>query len=91
VIDERAQQRKFICEVFEDTLEVSLQARHSRSSLCIAPLAPLGELSGDHFLNGFAVGKVRCTTGAAPDEVVFAERETRGKIGRFDQSADVHV
>ena len=57
----------------------------------VARIAPLGELSGDHFLNGLAVGEVRRATRAGPDEVVLAEREARGEIGRLDQPADVRA
>jgi hypothetical protein len=57
-IDERPQQRKIIREVFQDALEISLQTGHSWSCLCVAPIAPFGELLGNHFLDGFAVGQV---------------------------------
>jgi hypothetical protein len=89
-IDEGPQQRKVICQVFQHPLEIALQPRHVRSHLCVAPIAPLGELPGDDFLNGLAVGEVRGTTRAAgPDEVVLAERKTPGEIRRFDHSGDV--
>src|SRR5882672_11442041 len=75
--------------MFEHALEVPLQPDAARSRVSVARIAPLGELSGDHFLNGFAIGEIRRATRASPDEVVLAEREARGEIGRLDQPADV--
>jgi hypothetical protein len=90
-IDQRPQQRKVVCEIFEHALEIPLQPSGARACFCVAPIAPLGELLGDYFLNGFPVCEVGRATGAGPDEVVLAKGEARRKIGRFNQSANVRA
>jgi hypothetical protein len=54
-------------------------------------ITPRGELAGDDFLNGLAIGEVRRTARAAPNEVALAQRQTGGQIGRLDESGDAPV
>jgi hypothetical protein len=90
-IDQRSEQRKIIREILEHPSKIPLQTYGTRTCLYVAHIAPLGELSRDHFLNRFAVCEVRRTTRTGPDEVVLAEREACREIGRLNQSADVRV
>jgi hypothetical protein len=82
-INERPQEREVVCEIFEDPLEVSFKADHSRPCLFILPITPLAKLARHGFLHRFAIGEVRRATRAASDEIVLAQRETRGQVRRF--------
>jgi hypothetical protein len=79
-IHERSQQRKVIGQIFQDSLEVSFEAGHSRPCFSIAPLAPLGKLPRNDFLNGLSIGEVRRAARTAPDEIVLAQGETGGQV-----------
>jgi hypothetical protein len=83
-IHERAQQGKVIGEIFQNALEISLQAGHSRPYLRVAPVAPLGKLPGNDFLNGFSIGELRGAARPTPDEIVLAQREARSQVRRLN-------
>ncbi len=60
-IDERTQERKIICEIFQHAFEVSFQASHLRTSVARAAIAPFGELTRHDLLNGLPIREVRGT------------------------------
>src|SRR5688500_13711859 len=90
-IDQRAQQRKSLGEIFEDALQVSFQPGHPRPRLAITSITPFAELSRHHFLNGFAKAQKRRAGRATPNEIVLTQCETRGEVRRFNQSAEARV
>jgi hypothetical protein len=77
-INERSQQREIISEIFEDALEIPFETGDSRPAFLVAPTTPRGKLARYDFLNGFPIGEVRGTASAASDEIVLAQRQTRG-------------